>query len=108
MLSLGESKPWPEALETLTGQRELDASALADYFAPLKTWLDAQNKKNNYPVGWQRVAAPTRSGPPLLLRDLCAPISASSVLSLSLCLSASPSTPPAPKSCIKSIHKLNF
>jgi len=52
MLSLGESKPWPEALETLTGQRELDASALADYFAPLKTWLDAQNKKNNYPVGW--------------------------------------------------------
>ncbi|HET6931799.1 MAG TPA: M2 family metallopeptidase [Candidatus Acidoferrum sp.] len=52
MLSLGKSKPWPEALEALTGQRELDASALADYFAPLKTWLDAQNKKNNYPVGW--------------------------------------------------------
>jgi peptidyl-dipeptidase A len=52
MLSLGQSKPWPEALETLTGQREIDASALADYFAPLKTWLDAQNKKNNYPVGW--------------------------------------------------------
>jgi peptidyl-dipeptidase A len=52
MLSLGQSKPWPEALETLTGQRQIDASALADYFAPLKTWLDAQNKKNNYPVGW--------------------------------------------------------
>jgi peptidyl-dipeptidase A len=52
MLSLGESKPWPEALETLTGQPQIDATALADYFAPLKTWLDAQNKKNNYPVGW--------------------------------------------------------
>jgi len=52
MLGLGQSKPWPEALETLTGQREIDASALADYFAPLKTWLDAQNKKNSYPVGW--------------------------------------------------------
>ena len=52
MLSLGESKPWPEALEALTGQRQIDATALADYFAPLKTWLDAQNKKNNYPVGW--------------------------------------------------------
>jgi peptidyl-dipeptidase A len=52
MLSLGESKPWPDALETLTGQRQIDATALADYFAPLKTWLDAQNKKNNYPVGW--------------------------------------------------------
>jgi peptidyl-dipeptidase A len=52
MLSMGQSKPWPDALEVITGQRELDASALADYFAPLKTWLDAQNKKNNYPIGW--------------------------------------------------------
>jgi peptidyl-dipeptidase A len=52
MLSLGASKPWPEALAALTGQKEIDASALADYFAPLKTWLDEQNKKNNYPVGW--------------------------------------------------------
>ena len=52
MLSMGASKPWPDALETLTGQREMDATALADYFAPLKTWLDAQNKKNGYPVGW--------------------------------------------------------
>ena len=52
MLSLGASKPWPDALEVLTGQREADATALADYFAPLKTWLDEQNKRNGYPVGW--------------------------------------------------------
>lgn len=52
MLSLGQSKPWPDALEVLTGQKQMDASALADYFAPLKTWLDEQNKKNNYPIGW--------------------------------------------------------
>ncbi|HEX8872107.1 MAG TPA: M2 family metallopeptidase [Candidatus Acidoferrum sp.] len=52
MLSLGQSKPWPEAMKTLTGQTDADASALADYFAPLKTWLDEQNKKNGYPVGW--------------------------------------------------------
>ncbi len=52
MLALGQSKPWPEALEVLTGEKEMDASALADYFAPLKAWLDAQNKKNGYPVGW--------------------------------------------------------
>jgi peptidyl-dipeptidase A len=52
MLSMGRSKPWPDALEVLTGQREMDATALADYFAPLKIWLDEQNKKNNYPVGW--------------------------------------------------------
>jgi peptidyl-dipeptidase A len=52
MLALGLSKRWPEALETLTGEKQMDASALADYFAPVKTWLDEQNKKNGYPVGW--------------------------------------------------------
>jgi peptidyl-dipeptidase A len=52
MLSMGQSRPWPEALEALTGEKTMDASAIADYFAPLKTWLDEQNKKNNYPVSW--------------------------------------------------------
>jgi peptidyl-dipeptidase A len=52
MLSLGQSKPWPDTLEVLTGQKQMDATALADYFAPLKIWLDDQNKKNTYPVGW--------------------------------------------------------
>jgi peptidyl-dipeptidase A len=52
MLEMGLSKPWPDALETLTGEKQMDASALADYFAPLKVWLDQQNKANNYPVGW--------------------------------------------------------
>jgi peptidyl-dipeptidase A len=52
MLALGQSKPWQDALETLTGEREMDASALGDYFAPLKVWLDEQNKAHNYPVGW--------------------------------------------------------
>ena len=44
VLAMGVSKPWPEALEALTGERQLDANAIADYFAPLKTWLDEQNK----------------------------------------------------------------
>jgi peptidyl-dipeptidase A len=52
MLSLGQSKPWPEALEVLAGEKQMDATALADYFAPLKVWLDEQNKANHYPVGW--------------------------------------------------------
>jgi peptidyl-dipeptidase A len=52
MLAMGQSKPWQEELETLTGEKQMDASALADYFAPLKTWLDEQNKANHYPVGW--------------------------------------------------------
>jgi peptidyl-dipeptidase A len=52
MLAMGRSKPWPDELAALTGEKEMDATAIADYFAPLKTWLDEQNKKNNYPVGW--------------------------------------------------------
>jgi peptidyl-dipeptidase A len=52
MLAMGQSKPWQEALETLTGEKQMDASALADYFAPLKAWLDEQNKAKHYPVGW--------------------------------------------------------
>jgi peptidyl-dipeptidase A len=43
MLEMGQSKPWPDALEVLTGERKMDATAILDYFAPLKTWLDEQN-----------------------------------------------------------------
>ncbi|HWZ53516.1 MAG TPA: M2 family metallopeptidase, partial [Candidatus Acidoferrales bacterium] len=43
MLEMGKSRPWPDALEALTGQREMDASAMLEYFAPLKAWLDEQN-----------------------------------------------------------------
>ncbi len=50
MLEMGKSKPWPDALEALTGQRQMDASAILDYFAPLKKWLDEQNQGK--PVGW--------------------------------------------------------
>jgi peptidyl-dipeptidase A len=52
MLALGASKPWQKALETLTGEKQMDATALADYFAPLKTWLDEQNKTHHYEQGW--------------------------------------------------------
>jgi len=52
MLGMGLSKPWPEALAVLTGETQMDASALADYFAPLRIWLDEENKANHYPVGW--------------------------------------------------------
>jgi peptidyl-dipeptidase A len=50
MMEMGASRPWPDALEAVTGQRQLDASAMAEYFAPLKAWLDEQNKGK--PVGW--------------------------------------------------------
>src|SRR5579864_3073231 len=44
MLSMGESRPWPEALEALTGTKQMDATAILDYFAPLSAWLDEQLK----------------------------------------------------------------
>ena len=40
MMEMGSSKPWPEAMAALTGERAMDASAILDYFAPLQTWLD--------------------------------------------------------------------
>jgi peptidyl-dipeptidase A len=42
MLEMGQSRPWPDALEALTGERKMDATAMIDYFTPLKEWLDAQ------------------------------------------------------------------
>jgi len=50
MLAMGLSRPWPEALEALTGSKQMDAAAILDYFAPLKTWLDQQVKA--HPIGW--------------------------------------------------------
>ena len=45
MLAMGTSKPWPEALKAVTGSEKMDATAMLEYFAPLKTWLDEQNKQ---------------------------------------------------------------
>lgn len=50
MLQMGLSKPWPDALEALTGSRQMDGTAIVDYFAPLKAWLDEQIKGK--PIGW--------------------------------------------------------
>jgi len=50
MLEMGISRPWQDAMEAMTGQRELDASAIIDYFAPLKDWLDQQNQFRQ--CGW--------------------------------------------------------
>jgi peptidyl-dipeptidase A len=52
MLTMGKSRPWPEALEAIDGEKQMDATAILDYFAPLKTWLDEQNMKNGAKVSW--------------------------------------------------------
>jgi peptidyl-dipeptidase A len=50
MLQMGASKPWPDAMEKLTGTRTMEATALLNYFAPLQTWLKEQNKGKT--CGW--------------------------------------------------------
>jgi peptidyl-dipeptidase A len=50
MLEMGRSRPWQDALEAMTGQREVDATAIIDYFAPLMEWLDEQNADRT--CGW--------------------------------------------------------
>ncbi|MBN2372060.1 MAG: M2 family metallopeptidase [Vicinamibacteria bacterium] len=54
MMELGQSRPWPDALEVLTGERRMDATAILDYFAPLQAWLDEQNQ--GVATGWRRNA----------------------------------------------------
>lgn len=50
MLALGASQPWQDTLEKLTGTREMDASAIIDYFQPLMGWLEEQNEGRS--CGW--------------------------------------------------------
>ena len=52
MLSLGKSKPWPEAMKMMTGQRRTSTEPIREYFAPLEAWLRRYNRENNVPVGW--------------------------------------------------------
>ncbi|XP_023310931.1 angiotensin-converting enzyme-like [Anoplophora glabripennis] len=53
MLSMGSSRPWPDAMEVLTGQRKMDASDLLEYFKPLQKWLEKENEKNEVFIGWE-------------------------------------------------------
>ena len=50
MLEMGASKPWPDALQAFTGTREMSGKPMLEYFAPLKSWLDEQNKGKQ--CGW--------------------------------------------------------
>ena len=50
MMSMGLSRPWPEALATIGGSGEMDATAILDYFAPLSSWLQEQNAGRT--CGW--------------------------------------------------------
>jgi len=53
MLKLGSSKPWKDAMEVMTGQRDMSTAAFREYFKPLEDWLISENKKKNVKVGWK-------------------------------------------------------
>ncbi|KAL1137895.1 hypothetical protein AAG570_009590, partial [Ranatra chinensis] len=58
MLQMGSSKPWPDAMEVITGQRKMDAGPLLQYFRPLMEWLEAENARTGEYIGWEK---PTKS-----------------------------------------------
>jgi peptidyl-dipeptidase A len=50
MLAMGASKPWQDAMQALSGERQADAGAILEYFAPLRAWLKDQIKDEK--CGW--------------------------------------------------------
>ncbi len=50
MLEMGQSRPWPEALRVVTGERRMSAEALREYFGPLERWLRGQVPTDQ--IGW--------------------------------------------------------
>lgn len=79
MLAMGASRPWPEAMEKMTGQRKMSTEALREYFEPLEVWLKRENEKSGAKVGWgsvevdamcQQAKSPNYSDLELILRLL--------------------------------------
>ena len=50
MLEAGASQPWPDTLEKFTGTRQMDGSAIIEYFDPLMVYLKEQNE--GQACGW--------------------------------------------------------
>jgi peptidyl-dipeptidase A len=50
-MAMGQSEPWQNAFENITGSRSLSGSSIMNYYRPLKEWLDEQNK--NRTCGWE-------------------------------------------------------
>ena len=55
MMEMGASKPWPDALESFTGTREMDGSAIVEYFDPLMVYLKQENAGQS--CGWDDAAS---------------------------------------------------
>ena len=59
-MELGKSKPWPEALKTLTGSEKMNTDAIKEYFKPLGDWLKKQQVKHKYKIGWTESENPLK------------------------------------------------
>lgn len=55
MSALGASRPWPDALESFTGERDVSAAGLLAYYAPLRPWLTEQLRGRR--CDWTRSAS---------------------------------------------------
>lgn len=68
MLKMGKSKPWPYALEKMTGSKEMSVAPIKEYFKPLQDWLVNERCSKKYKIGWPGQSAdgvkicPTTSG----------------------------------------------
>ena len=52
-MSLGQSRPWQEALKTITGGRsDISAASLLNYYKPLIEWLEEEIRRDKIPIGW--------------------------------------------------------
>lgn len=96
MLAMGASQPWPEALKALTGEDQLDAGAILDYFAPLRAWLDARNAAAGTPTADVAPATPTAVPGGDAAPVPTAPVDPSLAPSVPADPSALPTDPPAP------------
>ena len=50
-------------MEAMTGQRDVLATPLLNYFEPLRVWLEAKNAENNEFIGWVVANETTTSAP---------------------------------------------
>jgi peptidyl-dipeptidase A len=51
-MAMGQSAPWQDAFEKLTGSRNISGESVMNYYKPLKEWLDIQN--NDRSCGWEK------------------------------------------------------
>lgn len=61
-MKLGFSKPWPEAMKLITGQPNMSASAMMNYFKPLMDWLITENERHGEKLGWPQYDWTPNSG----------------------------------------------